>query len=152
MKETILTILTSVITGIILLLITEMINMAWVKPLNNYKELVGEIICKLTYYSNMYTNVYYDENNEKMYNEYLSASDDVRRLASKTRGLAESRYKFQPFVSKKKDLFDISGYLIRISNCFIAQTADLKWNYIENNSNDEKKIIDLLKVKPIIKK
>ena len=151
MKETASTILSSVIAGIVLLLFTEIINTTWVKPLNDYKELKGEIINKLTYYANMYTNVYYDENNKKMYDEYLSASDDIRRLASKTRGLAESRYKFQPFVPKKNDLIDVSGYLIRISNSFIAPTSELKWQYIENNNKDEKKIIDLLRVKPLKK-
>ena len=48
MKETALTILSSVVTRVVLLLFTEIINTVWVKPLNDYKELKG-LIRPITY-------------------------------------------------------------------------------------------------------
>lgn len=108
--ETFLTIL----SGIIVFIISQIIFEFIIKPREEFNKLKGEIICCLTMYDNVIANpLKYDDIKKVRKNKkYLDASKNIRLIASRFAGILESH----KFICRKKKYYIVTNNLIRLSN------------------------------------
>ena len=125
MKEIILTeIISSSITGIVtsvLWIIAFIFSNVYYKTLQNYKELRGETVSTLIFYKNILTNPIdlADRKDNKVPEEYIMASDEIRRLSTKWYGLITVKPWFSIGIPKNEKIINIAKNLIGLSNSTI---------------------------------
>lgn len=107
--------LLTVISGVLVFVIGQIFNEYFLKPIQDYKNLRAKIAYNLTLHANLYMNPII---NNKRNEEYDKASEEMRRLASEVNAMIEIRPKGNIFIPKAKELSEVSGDLIGISNNF----------------------------------
>lgn len=139
MKEIIITIAGTVISGVLVFIVSQLILELWIKPKLEHKKLCNRIKYALTYYKRAISNPYIvkQESVSKDFENYGNtfypqASDDLRKLGSEV-----SAYKGK----KNKE----------ISQCLIGLSNGL-WEYDTNNGIVQKtnveniaRILEILK-------
>ncbi len=128
-KEVFIEVITSdgfitVLTGIIVFIISQIIMEKIVKPKDKFKQAKGKIF----YCLNMYENLIFNPVKEIYGNEdYIEASKEIRRIASEFAGILEA----YPIVCKKKKYNEIAKEMVTISNGLFIHNSLPKT--IENN-------------------
>lgn len=126
MLESSLTVIVTVISGVIVYVLTELFKEIWLEPLRKYRLIKSEIAENLIYYANMYLNPIRQEEakNEVRKAEYIKASEQIRGSASKLGGYMETISWFHPGVPRKKKLFEAYRELIGLSNSFFMTSSE----------------------------
>ena len=93
MIDGIVSIIVTVISGVLVFIIGQILTSIWLTPLQQYKELKKEVVYKLSYYANLYSNAidladYSDS--DKFVEEFKLASDELRKLSCSLKGFAET--------------------------------------------------------------
>lgn len=123
MIDGIVSIIVTVISGVLVFIIGQILTNIWLTPLRQYKELKKNIVFKLTYYANQYSNTMdlakcseIDERVEK----YKDGSDELRMLSCSLKGFAETLYWFRIGIPSPKVLNEVADLIMGLSNSFFT--------------------------------
>lgn len=123
MIDGIVSIIVTVISGVLVFIIGQILTNIWLTPLRQYKELKKIIVFKLTYYANQYSNTMdlakcskIDERVEK----YKDGSDELRMLSCSLKGFAETLYWFRIGIPSPKVLNEVTDLIMGLSNSFFT--------------------------------
>lgn len=149
MIDGIVSIIVTVISGVLVFIIGQILTNIWLTPLRQYKELKKNIVFKLTYYANQYSNTLdlakcsgIDERVEK----YKDGSDELRMLSCSLKGFAETLYWFRIGIPSPKVLNDVADLIMGLSNSFFTPyNTDKCQEQSNRNCERVKKIFKLLK-------
>lgn len=130
----------TVFTGVIVLVVGQLLQRFFIEPLNEFSRTVGEIAFALIYYANVYAGTTSHE-------EILEASKTLRKLAA---GLIPSVYAVHGytffallgFVPKKRQVNEATNRLIVLSNSLFHSD----FSVVEENRTSVQK---LLRIKPL---
>lgn len=148
MIKGIFSIIITVISGVIVFIIGQILTSIWLMPLQQYKDLKKEIVYYLTFYANVYSNVIneskYQENKE-LYRNYDECEDELRKISCKVKGFAETTYFFRIGIPSRKKLNETARLIMGLSNSLFMPEGK-KDNTRQNEHNElvVKKIYKLL--------
>lgn len=121
--EIIITVVSGVLVGVIVFIVGQILTSIWLNPLQQFKELKKDVVYKLRYYANLYTNVIdlakYNKN-DKIVEEFKSGSDELRKLSCSLKGFAETLSWFRIGIPSKKKINDAAELIMALSNSFFA--------------------------------
>lgn len=120
----------TILSGVIVFIISQLIFEFIIKPREEFNKLKGEIFCCLTMYANIIANpLRYSSIKDVSENkEYLDASKNIRFIASRFAGVLESH----KFVCRKKKYYSVTSNLIKLSNNLWIDKRSKKDIYTEN--------------------
>ena len=123
MIDGIVSIIVTVISGVLVFIIGQILINIWLTPLRQYKELKKEVVYKLSYYANLYSNVidlsdYSDS--DKFVEEFKLASDELRKLSCSLKGFAETISWFRIGIPNQKTINDSADLIMLLSNSFFT--------------------------------
>ena len=123
MIDGIVSIIVTVISGVLVFIIGQILTNIWLTPLRQYKELKKEVVYKLPYYANLYSNVidladYSDS--DKFVEEFKLASDELRKLSCSLKGFAETISWFRIGIPSPKVLNEVADLIMGLSNSFFT--------------------------------
>ena len=120
------TVLVTVISGVLVYILGEILQTVWIEPLQKYKQLKREVSWALSYYANVYTNII-DRAvaSETIKTEYSAVSDNLRKLSCDVRSFVETLSWFRLGIPTKKRLVNAADELMLLSNSLYSpyQTA-----------------------------
>ena len=130
--QIILTIAGTVLSGVVVFIISQLIIEKYVKPYDEYKVLKGKVAYILVMYSNLYCNPveYLFEYQEDFRQNCLIAITETRRIAAEVSAFQQRVRKRMPGVPSKETLKEASKELIRLSNSYLSTQPDKagEWN------------------------
>ena len=110
--------LITVISGVLVYLLGELLNTVWLKPLWDFKNIKSEIAKHLVFYANVYTNVLdYSETDGDWKQLHFVASDKFRWLAAELEGFIQTLSWLKIGIPKIAELDNAVDNLILLSNC-----------------------------------
>lgn len=123
MIDGIVSIIVTVISGVLIFIIGQILTNIWLTPLRQYKELKKEVVYKLSYYAILYSNVidladYSDS--DKFVEEFKLASDELRKLSCSLKGFAETISWFRIGIPNQKTINDSADLIMLLSNAFFT--------------------------------
>ena len=123
MIDGIVSIIVTVISGVLVFIIGQILTNIWLTLLRQYKELKKEVVYKLSYYANLYSNVidladYSDS--DKFVEEFKLASDELRKLSCSLKGFAETISWFRIGIPSSKVLNEVADLIMGLSNSFFT--------------------------------
>lgn len=126
----------TIIGGVIVFVVGQIVNEFLIKPLLNYKKIIAEIDEELIFYSNIYSNAgqFCIEHKEIC----SPASDRLRRLACSFSSAYKQLVMFKKLSVTEKN--KVMGDLIFLSNSLWRQ------NNIDHNLNKSEEIRKILKI------
>ncbi|CEO26415.1 hypothetical protein [Paraclostridium sordellii] len=110
----------SLFTGIVGF-ISFILSNVYFKSIQRYKELRGETVSTLIFYKNILTNPIdlADMKDNKVPDEYIIASNEIRKLSSKWYGLTIVKPLFSIGMPRNKKIINVAKNLIGLSNSTI---------------------------------
>lgn len=115
--ENFCTVFATVISGVLVYLLGEILKEHWLEPYHQYKKLKGEIAFALVYYANYYSNpVLLSQASDKEIDKRKSISDELRSLSGRLHATAETRAFIAVGIPKREKLRKAARYLMGISN------------------------------------
>ena len=134
----------TVISGVLVFVLGQIVNEYYIKPIHNYKELRAKISYSLILYANLYANpVLFNSNNLNKNAESDHASMELRRLAAEIAAMIELKPMLCPFIANKDTLFEVSRNLIGLSNGFYCTDS----NMARDNEKRRNEICDLIGIR-----
>lgn len=111
------TVFATVISGVLVYLLGEILKEHWLEPYHQYKKLKGEIAFALVYYANCYGNpmILSQASNEEI-DERNGISKELRSLSSRLYATAETRAFGAIGIPKQKEICEAARSLMGISN------------------------------------
>lgn len=139
MVDGIISIIVTVVSGVLVFIVGQILTSVWLKPLQEYKEIKRKISYQLVFYANVYSNPidlakYKDSNSDAVLN-YKSVSEELRKSASELAGFIEILSFIKIGIPKKKNLHNAYKNMIGLSNSLF-----LPYNCICDN--EERRNID----------
>jgi len=151
MKEQMLGMLITVLSGVMVYVISQWYTEFVIRPIQEYKKLKANVAKVLVLYARYYSNpIGYDEAGDSI--EWEKASVEMREMASEIAAFAEIKpfhlFVF-PVIPRKKRLMKASRSLIGLSNSFfINKKEEIRHaQYIEQYRDDIKKDMNICKFK-----
>ncbi len=146
--ESLSSIIITVISGVLVYIIGQILKEIWLTPLQEYKELKSKISFSLSYYAQYYSNVVdlatCGEETKKI---YKNASDEMRKISCELDGFIETLSWFKPCIPQKKKLYEASREIMGISNSFFCPYNTNKTGIVINhNIKARDSIYKLLKI------
>lgn len=136
------TVFLTVISGVLVFIISQLITERVIKPMDDLKRIKGKIICYLTMHARYIANpLYLNEDKESEFSAYWNSSCELRLIASELAGHIEC----YPIICNKKKYNKIVNDIIKISNNIIIKNS--KRNIIKDNEEAGNNICKILKVK-----
>jgi hypothetical protein len=133
LSPTFLTVVSTVISGVIVFIIGQILTTVWLHPLQNYKDLKQKIAEKLSFYARDYTNVIdLAKASEKEKMIYADASDDLRQLSCELTGFIETLSWIKIGIPRRKNLKKAADKLMLLSNSFFSP-----YNVTPNSKNNQ---------------
>ena len=129
------TVLVTVISGVFVYILGEILQTVWIEPLQKYKQLKREVAWALSYYASVYTNVIdRAHSSEAIKEEYTEVSCKLRKLSCDIRSFVETLSWFKLGIPAKKRLVDAADELMLLSNSLYSpyQTAPSTRDGFEN--------------------
>lgn len=139
--EIFLPIVSTVLTGVTVFVLGQIILEVWIKPTREYLMLKSKISFALVYYANFYSNPLVNTKNNEKYNK---GSEEIRKLAAELEGYKQRKPIFT--FPRKKNLEIAIKELIGISNGFYGLSNHLD-RAMENNIKSRNKIKKVLRFK-----
>ena len=132
-----ITILITVVSGVLVYIIGEILQTVWLTPLQKFKAIKHDIAVTLTFYARIYTNII-DAAHSTMsaIEEYSEASDKIRNLSCELKGYIETLSWIKIGIPSKKKLFEAANLLMRLSNSLFSpyNVAPTAQDNIENKN------------------
>ena len=117
MGEIFLTSTLTVVSGVIVYIIGEVLQTIWLSPLQKYKEIKHDVAVTLTYYARDYNNVVDIKDKEKIDLENIKeVSDKLRTISCELTGYIETLSWMKIGIPTKKDLSEAAKCLMGLSN------------------------------------
>ena len=121
MMDNLLAIVVTVVSGVLVYIIGEMLQTIWLAPLQKYKEIKHDVAVALSFYAREYTNVIdFACANEKQLEEYREVCDTLRKLSCEIKGFIETLSWFKIGIPSKKKLSEASDSLMILSNSLFS--------------------------------
>lgn len=148
MKTIFLSSFLTVISGVFVFVLCEILKDIWLNSLARFKEIKQKISYNLVFYANVYTNVIdLADNNTKEIEIHKEASEKFRELASELSGFIETLYVFKLGIPKKENLVETASLLMGLSNSmFCAYNTHTSRDENKHNNEYRKQIKELLKL------
>ena len=148
MSDVYLAAIFTIIGGVVVFVLSEMIKEIWLSPLQKYKSLKHDISYKLAYYARYYTEVMDPaDNSGNLYKKYNEAADDLHSLACELKGFIETLSWFKPLIPSRIALSKASEQIMGLSNGFFCgYNANTSSEHSEHNETRARKIKCLLKL------
>ncbi len=133
-----ITITSGIVVGVIVFIVGQILTSIWLTPLKQYKELKKEVVYKLSYYANLYSNVIdladYSDSDEYV-EEFKLASDDLRKTSCSLKGFAETVSWFRIGIPNQKTINEAAYLIMMLSNSFFTpyNTSEKHKQNLENN-------------------
>lgn len=146
--EHLCSIVITVISGVLVYIIGQILKEIWLTPLQEYKKIKAKISFSLSYYAQYYSNVVdFATCGEKTKETYKSASDEMRKISCELDGFIETLSWFKPCIPRKSKLYKASREIMGISNGFFCPyNTNKTGTTINNNIKARKTISKLLKI------
>ncbi len=142
-----LTIFITVLSGVLVFVISEWMKEIWLTPLQNYKKLRGKVSKSLTMYACYYHNpVDIANHDNKLPDDYKTASEELRMLASELRAFIETLSWCKLGIPSKGELYDASAHLIGLSNSMMVPYNTHLDMGIDNSRENENEVKRLLRI------
>ena len=129
------TVLATVVSGVVVYILGEILQTVWIEPLQKYKQLKREVSWALSYYANVYTNVM-DQAvaPETIKSEYTAVSANLRKLSCDVRSFVETLSWFRLGIPPKKRMVEAAEELMLLSNSLYSpyETAPSSADGFEN--------------------
>lgn len=141
------TVFGTVISGVLVYLLGEIVKEIWLDPSRHYKEIRGKVAYALSYYGNVYTDVIDLATADMKYiEEHKRVSDELRILGCELGAIAAMRYSFSVGMPKADVLNNASGCLIGLSNSLFTpyNVPDASFDYARKNHDLAVEIRQLL--------
>jgi hypothetical protein len=131
----VLTACLTLIGGVLLLVITQVITRLVIDPLIEFRRLLGEIGHTLVFYSNYFYNASVMASTP----EFADATRECRTLAARLRSFSNavplySALSYFNLVPAHRDVYEASGYLIGLSNTKETHPMDVVQKHYERIS------------------
>lgn len=124
-------ILQAVVGGVLVYFAGAVCDKLYIAPLTKYNELRSEICYCLIEYASAYSNPCHSV--KELSEWHVKAGDKLRKVASKAGAFAQERkFLARAAIPSKRNLKEISGWLMRLSNSMI----DVTGNDIARNRKD----------------
>ena len=121
MMDNLLAIVVTVVSGVLVYIIGEMLQTIWLAPLQKYKEIKHDVAVALSFYAREYTNVIdFACANDKQLEEYREVCDTLRKLSCEIKGFIETLSWFKVGIPSKKKLAEASDSLMILSNSLFS--------------------------------
>ena len=115
--QSINTVLVTVISGVAVFIIGEILQVTWLEPLQKYKKIKSEVVWALMYYANIYSCVIVWPDADTLIQEkYKEAKDKMRIISCEVNGFAETMYWFHLGIPSKRRLIRAADNLMYLSN------------------------------------
>lgn len=124
MWESVVAVVITVVSGVLVFLLGEIINEIWLKPLQKYKEIKQTIAFDLVYYADCSFNGCQQNYKPEFIQKGEDASNKYRRDAATLSGFIETLSWLKLFIPNKKKLHEASRALIGLSNSIFAKDSD----------------------------
>lgn len=121
MKEILLTSSLTVISGIIVFIIGQVLHTIWLNPLQKYKEIKHDVAVYLSYYARVYSNVIdisTASDDDKL--KVIEVSDKIRMLSCELAGYIETLSWMKIGIPSKEKLSEATNLLMLLSNSLIT--------------------------------
>lgn len=121
MMDNLSAIIVTVVSGVLVYIIGEMLQTIWLAPLQKYKEIKHDVAVALSSYAREYTNVIdFACANDKQLEEYREVCDTLRKLSCEIKGFIETLSWFKVGIPSKKKLAEASDSLMILSNSLFS--------------------------------
>ena len=121
LSENVQTIIITVVSGVLVYIIGEILQTVWLAPLQKFKSIKHDVSVALTYYARVYTNVIDWVNaDEDLRKEYDETADKLRELACEVKGFIETLSWFKLGIPSKKRLNEAYELLMLLSNSLFS--------------------------------
>ncbi len=119
--ENLITILITVLSGVLVYIIGEILQTVWLTPLQKFKAIKNDVAVTLTFYSRIYTNII-DPAQATISDreEYSVVSDKIRNLSCELKGYIETLSWIKIGIPSKKKLYEASDLLMQLSNSLFS--------------------------------
>lgn len=136
----------SVLAGVILYILNEIIKANFFIPRAEYKRIRGQIVFALHMYANAFANPIDDIEQVNQAEWHREASRELRKCASELSSFAEKRIIFRLNIPSRKKLQEVGKELILLSNgmYFPKNTLDF---HRERNIEAQQHIEEILKIR-----
>lgn len=135
MKESMITTLVTVLSGVIVFVVCEHLKEIWLKPLQEYRQLKRRVSYLLTNYANYYCNpIGCQTTDVTKKEEYHKAAQEIREAACELRGFIEVLPRFHPGIPSPEKLFTATGDMIGLSNSFSSPGTEGYYDTILDNT------------------
>ena len=124
MWESVVAVVITVVSGVLVFLLGEIINEIWLKLLQKYKEIKQTIAFDLVYYADCSFNGCQQNYTPEFIKKGEDASNKYRSDAATLSGFIESLSWLKLFIPNKKKLREASRALIGLSNSIFANDSD----------------------------
>lgn len=146
MIEILLTSSLTVVSGVIVYIIGEVLQTIWLSPLQKYKEIKHDVAVALTYYARDYSNVIDTSDDEKGKLRVIEVSNKLRMVSCELTGYIETLSWIKIGIPPKADLKEAAECLMGLSNSLSTphkcpEAAD---DYNKRNRKIAKKICSLM--------
>ena len=119
--ENVITIAVTVVSGVLVYLLGEMLQTIWLTPLQKYKSIKHDIAVALSFYAREYANVIDIANeDEKRVQKYSEVSTKLRALSCELTGFIETLSWFKFGIPSKKRLTEAAKLLMGLSNSLFS--------------------------------
>ena len=146
--EPIITSLLTVVSGVVVYIVGEILHTTWIKPLQEYKQIKTKIVTLLTYYARDYCNVVDLANDgEKRIAEQIEVGKELRMLSSQLLGFIEQVSWFRVGIPSNVRLSKASEELMGLSNSLFSAYGQKPTNEdVKLNERRVAEVYSLLKV------
>ena len=121
LSENVWTIVITVVSGVLVYIIGEILQTVWLAPLQKFKSIKHDVSVALTYYGRVSTNVIDWANaDEDLRREYGETADKLRELACEVKGFIETLSWFRLGIPSKKRLNEAYELLMLLSNSLFS--------------------------------
>ncbi|SFS77212.1 hypothetical protein [Paenibacillus sp. BC26] len=156
MQNALLTSSFTVVGGLIVFFLSQIMLKYLIEPLSDYRKLRAQVSHQLIYYAYFYANPteFNDANrqNEKLVTDLNEVSKSFRKLASELIGVINvipffSTLSFCRLIPKRADVMEASSHLIGLSNSIWKYSPDN--DQLKDNLKSRSEIIRLLQITSI---
>ncbi len=144
--DSLLTILITVLSGVLVYIFGEILQTIWLSPLQKFKSIKHDVAVTLTFYSRIYNNpIDFAHATLSTREEYSEVSDKIRNLSCELKGYIETLSWIKIGIPAKKDLLEASKLLMGLSNSLhTPYNVQPTTEDFLRNKNTEEKIFKLL--------
>lgn len=133
-----LTVLLTIISGVVLFVLCEYVKEIWLNPLQQYKLLKEKVSYLLNFYAGIYSDpIDIAETDDIVPDLHKKVHDDLRQTACELRAFIESMSRVRLGIPNKQTIYTASQQIIGLSNSLtLPYGTKSSLQYLEDNKAD----------------